>query len=194
MSAETALLIVDVQLGMFESPLMPPVYAADALLSRIGDLIMRARVADVPVIYVQHSGGEGHPLEHGTAGWQVHPVIAPLGNELVIQKRTPDSFHETSLARELEARRIKRLVLTGIQTDYCVDTTCRRAFSLGYEVTLASDAHSTWDTKILTAQQIIDHHNEILGSWFAALKETGAIDFEENQKVETAGGPETDRR
>lgn len=177
MSADTALLIVDVQLGMFESPLIPPVHAGDALLSRIGDLIERARAAEAQVLYAQHSGGVGHPLEHGTRGWQLHPLIAPLEGDPVVQKRTPDSFHETSLASELEARRIKRLVLTGIQTDYCVDTTCRRAFSLGYEVTLASDAHSTWSTKTLTAQQIIDHHNEILGSWFAGLKETGAIDF-----------------
>lgn len=179
MSAGIALLIVDVQLGMFDSPIIPPVYAGDALLSRISDLIVKARAAEAQVIYVQHSGEEGHPLEHGTLGWQVHPLIAPLENDLVVSKRTPDSFHETSLAGELEARRIRHLVLTGIQTDYCVDTTCRRAFSLGYKVTLASDAHSTWDTDVLTARQIIDHHNEILGSWFAVLQETGAVDFKQ---------------
>jgi len=173
------LLVVDVQVGMFDSPLISPVYGGEQLLTKVNDLIERARSFRVPVIYVQHSGGSGHPLEHGTRGWQIHPIISPSDGDLVVQKQTPDSFYHTSLQQELEAKRIKKLTLVGIQTEYCVDTTCRRAFSLGYDVTLVKDAHSTWDTKILAAQQIIDHHNEILGSWFATLKEAVSINFEE---------------
>ena len=47
-------------------------------------------------------------------------------------------------------------------TEYCVDTTCRRAVSLGYDVTLASDAHLTRDNGVLTAGNIIAHHNFVL--------------------------------
>jgi len=57
----------------------------------------------------------------------------------------------------------------GAQTEVCVDTTCRRAFSLGFEVTLVSDGHSTWDNATLSADQIIRHTNDTLAGWFVRL-------------------------
>jgi len=92
--------------------------------------------------------------------------------------RHPDAFQATNLQRELESKGIKRLIVTGVQTEYCVDTTCRRAYSLGYDVTLVKDAHSTWDTDHLSAPQIIAHHNHVLGGWFAELKEANEIDLD----------------
>ncbi|TQR10931.1 isochorismatase family protein [Psychrobacillus soli] len=61
---------------------------------------------------------------------------------------------------------MEHLVIAGIQSEVCVDTTCRRAFSKEYKVTLVSDAHSTWDSKEFLAQQIISLHNDVL-RWFA---------------------------
>jgi nicotinamidase-related amidase len=52
-------------------------------------------------------------------------------------------------------------------TEYCVDTTCRRATSLGYDVTLAGDAHLTRDNEVLTAANIIAHHNSVLNDFGA---------------------------
>lgn len=52
-------------------------------------------------------------------------------------------------------------------TEYCVDTTCRRATSLGYDVTLAGDAHLTRDNKVLSAASIIAHHNFLLDGFGA---------------------------
>ena len=95
----------------------------------------------------------------------------------MVQKRHPDAFQDTNLQRELESRGIERLIVTGMQTEYCVDTTCRRAYSLGYGVTLVEDAHSTWDTDLLTAPQIIAHHNDVLGGWFTELEEASEIEF-----------------
>src|SRR6185436_17449359 len=133
--------------------------------------------AQVPVIYIQHNGGPGHPLEPGSAGWPIHPAIAPAAGELVIGKTTPDSFHETTLQRELEAHGVVKLVVAGIQTELCVDTTCRRAASLGYQTTLARDAHSTWDSRTLSAPQIIAHHNDTLKGWFVTPAPSSEIAF-----------------
>ena len=176
MQDRTALLIIDVQLGMFQDD--APVHNGEQLLSTIGDLIARARAAAIPVIYIQHRGGEGHLLEPGTPGWPIHPAVAPLEGELVVHKAYPDSFRETSLQEELGARGIGHLIVAGIQTEYCVDTTCRRASSLGYQVTLVEDAHSTWDTEHLSASQIIDHHNQVLGGWFVTLEAARGIKFD----------------
>lgn len=178
MENDTALLVINVQVGMFEGP-DGPVHGGERLLENIAGLIQKARNAGVPVVYVQHCEGPGEILEPGTRGWEIHPAIAPHAGELVIQKETPDSFYETPLQKELDSREINSLILTGIQTECCVDTTCRRAFSLGYDVTLVKDAHGTWDTAHLSATQIIAHHNEVLGGWFARGVETDEINFEE---------------
>jgi len=175
MSNGTALIVIDVQNGMFTED--DPVYQGEGLLATIGDLIAKARAAQVPVIYVQHNGRPGDPLEPGSAGWPIHPAIAPAAGEPVVGKTTPDSFHKTSLQEELATRGITRLVVAGIQTECCVDTTCRRASSLGYETTLVRDAHSTWDSRTLSATQIIAHHNDALDGWFVTPKPASEIGF-----------------
>ena len=91
----------------------------------------------------------------------------------------PDSFLRTTLGDGLESRGIGRLVLAGMQTEYCEDTTCRRAFGLGYDVTLAADAHGNWDDETLTAAQIVAHHNEVMGNGFARVVPAAEASFRE---------------
>ena len=179
MGDKTALVVIDTQVGMFETPGVPPVPDGERLLERIEGLIQQAREAGVAVIHVRHADGPGHPLESGTEGWEIHPRVAPTGGEPVVDKETPDSFLRTTLQDELESRGIGRLVLAGMQTEYCVDTTCRRAFALGYDVTLAADAHGTWDEGGLSADQIVAHHNEVMGNGFAEVVPSGEVSFGE---------------
>ncbi|MBS4176514.1 cysteine hydrolase family protein [Lederbergia citrea] len=169
---KSALLVIDVQNVMFDES--NPIYEGEQLLRNLQDLINNARTANVPVFYVQHNDEE---FENGTTSWEIHSSITPNDGEVVIQKHTPDSFHETELQDKLEERQIQNLVIAGNQTEYCIDTTSRRAFSLGYNVTLVKDAHTTWDSDTLCAKQIINHHNEVLGNAFATLKETKEIQF-----------------
>ena len=135
------------------------------------------------MVHVQHTDGPGHPLEKGTDGWPIHPRVAPLEGEPVIEKETPDSFLNTTLQEELESRGIEFLVLAGMQTEYCVDTTCRRAFGLGYGVTLVADAHGTWDDSTLSADQIVAHHNEVMGNGFADVVPSVEISFKESARA-----------
>jgi nicotinamidase-related amidase len=162
--SHNALLIIDVQVGLVK---LIPAETRDGVISRIETLLSRARASGTPVIYIQHDGPRGHPLETHTKGWEIHPSIKPLDTESVVRKRESDSFFETSLQQELEKRGITRLVIAGGMTEYCVDTTCRRATSLGYDVTLASDAHLTRDNGVLTAANIIAHHNFVLDDFGA---------------------------
>ena len=159
MQSRAALLIIDVQVGLVK---LIPAEIRAGVISRIETLLSRARASGTPVIYIQHDGPKGHPLETQTQGWEFHPSIKPLDSEPVIRKRESDSFFATTLQQELEKRGITRLIIAGGMTEYCVDTTCRRATSLGYDVTLASDAHLTRDNGVLTAANIIAHHNFVL--------------------------------
>ena len=175
MSNETGLLVIDVQRALFTD--FGPLFQEQQVLAAIKKLIASARSAGVPIIYIQHCANEGESLEPSTEGWQIHPETQPSDSDTVVLKRFPDSFKNTSLQHELETRGIKHLIITGLQTEYCIDTTCREAFSRDYSVTLVSDGHSTYDSETFKAQDIIAHHNEILGNWFAALKCSDEIEF-----------------
>ena len=173
--SKTALLLIDVQMCMFNPEY--PVYQDKQLIANLQELLAKARASKTPVVYVQHCGDSGAPHEPGQPGWEINPDIAPDPEDMIVQKKTPDSFFETDLQDALTKLQVDKLVMAGIQTDYCVDTTCRRAFSLGYDVTLAKDAHSTWGDSGLTADQIIDHHNAVLGNWFAKVQTSSEIQF-----------------
>lgn len=168
-----ALLVIDVQNAMFDEGIAN----GETLLQNLKKLISKARATNTPVFYIQHNEVTGEPLENGTKGWEIHPDITPVeGIDTVIQKTRPDSFFQTNLETELEKKGIEHLILTGLQTEMCVDTTCRRAVSMEYQVTLVSDAHGTFHSQELTAEQIINHHNNTL-RWFADLVSTDQIDF-----------------
>ncbi|MED0963595.1 cysteine hydrolase family protein [Bacillus paramycoides] len=158
-----ALIVIDVQAGMYTAGM--PVHNGEKLLETLQGLIQECRSNSIPVIYVQHNGPKDHPLEKGTDGWKVHAAIAPQEGDSIVEKTTPDSFNKTNLNEVLQEKGIEHVIISGMQTQYCVDTTTRRAFSEGYKVTLVSDAHSTFDTDVLRAEDIVKHHNVVLGSF-----------------------------
>lgn len=160
MSTNTALVVIDVQMGV-----VGEAYHRDEVLENINVLLDRARSSGTPVLYVQHNARGG--MEAGMPLWQIHPLVTPREGEPVIQKKAPDAFHETHLRETLEARGITRLVITGAQTQLCIDTTVRRAVAQGYDVLLASDAHTTDDSETLPAEKIIAFYNETLDGFWA---------------------------
>lgn len=163
----TALLVIDVQQALCSGQYAA--YEIDAVIARINALGAKARAAGMPVIFVQHEEEEG-PLPYGGAGWQLAAGLAVQPDDLRVRKTTPDSFHQTNLHQLLRERGVDALIICGLQTDFCVDTTVRRAFTLGYKVTLVADAHSTLDNGVLTAAQIIAHHNATLGNFGPQVK------------------------
>src|SRR3984893_10035310 len=156
MRDRTALLVIDMQIGVVEGA-----YRADAVLDRIAELIGRARRAGVPVIHIQHHHATYAPLKAGAPTWHLHPRVAPAEGERVIGKTASDAFDETPLRDETRRPEVTHVVVTGMQTERYVDTTCRRAIPLGQDVTLASDAHTTVDAT-LPAESIVAHPNALL--------------------------------
>lgn len=165
---ETALLVVDVQNIMFSVQDFP-LYNGDIVLDNIAKIINQARSLPIPVIYMQHTLQDGIFAE-GSHSWKIHSKITPLNTDTVIKKSKCDSFYNTTLLDELNNHKVKNLIVVGMQTEFCIDTLCRRAFSFGYNTVLVKDGHSTIDNPVLTAQQIIDHHNTVLGESFVQLK------------------------
>jgi nicotinamidase-related amidase len=158
MPENCSLLVIDVQVAMFDDPDNLP-HEGEIVVAKIKDLIERARSAGVDVDFVRHEHARYLPMQPGNAGWEIRPELAPLPGESIFDKRACDSFYETGLEASLRARGIERVIVAGLQTEMCVDTACRSALHRDFNVVLASDAHTTWDRGGMTAEQIIRHHN-----------------------------------
>jgi nicotinamidase-related amidase len=172
-----ALVIIDVQKGMWSPGFAP--YDGDGVVARIADLIAKARTAGVPIMYVQHHGEDepNHPLKPGLPGYPFHDAIAPQTGDDVTVKSRSSAFHGTDFDTKLRRAGIDHLVITGMQSEFCVDSAVRGACERGYKVTLVSDAHSTGDTRVARAKDIIAIQNDTLGGGFAYVRPAADIVF-----------------
>lgn len=171
-----ALLIVDMQHGLFYAPQQP--FGAEKLLANINILISRARDKKAPIFAARHTGPEGSPLAESSPLTQLIPQLAiDAESDDVFVKRYPNCLRDTMLLASLQQAGIEELVICGMKTEYCVDTTCRAAADLGFQVTLISDAHSTTDNGLISASQIIAHHNQTLSGPFVQLATTADTEF-----------------
>ena len=154
--SNTVVIVVDVQVGLIDGP--QPVYDGCGVVERIKQLTDRARLRTLPVIYVQDD--DVGPV--GGAEWQLHPALGVSQDDLRLRKAYADSFHRTQLHELLTSHGVRRLIVAGCKTDACVEMTCRRAVSLGYDVVLVGDGHTTTDNRFMTAQQTIAYYNIVL--------------------------------
>jgi nicotinamidase-related amidase len=156
---KTAVLVIDVQQGLCEGE--GKAHDCDSLFTNINRVTQQARSAGAPVIFIQHESNTGY-LAHGTAAWQLAEGLHVAQADLRIRKTTPDSFLRTRLDAVLKELGIDHLVVCGMHTEFCVDTTTRQALARGFPVTLVSDAHTSAGNSALTPQQVIAHHNTTL--------------------------------
>jgi len=155
----TAVLVIDVQQGLCEGP--DAAHDCPGTITRINAVTQRARAAGLPVFFVQHESGAGY-LEHGSREWQLAAGLHVEAGDRRIRKTTPDAFLRTQLHEALQALGVKNLVVCGMHTEFCVDTTTRKALALGYPVVLVSDAHTSAGNAAIGPQQVIAHHNATL--------------------------------
>ncbi|RYF27880.1 MAG: isochorismatase family protein, partial [Comamonadaceae bacterium] len=113
------------------------------------------------VVFIQHESEQG-ALVHGSAGWQLAQGLEVVEQDLCVRKTTPDSFLRTDLQDQLLVHGVTQLVVCGMHTEFCVDTTVRKALALGYPVTLVADAHTSAGNAAVSPQQVVAHHNATL--------------------------------
>ncbi|KAA9004162.1 cysteine hydrolase [Paenibacillus spiritus] len=172
---KSALLLIDVQEAMFSYP-DEKLFDEEGVMERILLLLRRARQANVPVVFVRHT--EEEEFAEGSPTWEISARLNPQPGEAIVNKTACDSFYKTELQDKLRALGVDHLVVAGMQSEFCVDTTTRRAFSLGYRVTLVEDGHSTFGNGRMTGEEIVRHHNGILGGGrFANLARAAEIEW-----------------
>lgn len=139
----SALLVIDVQEsfradeGRWASRNNP------AFESNLARLVDAYRAAELPVIFFIHQDGDAL-FQPGSPYVRLQPFVQPRGDEPVLTKSTRNAFTSTDLARVLAERGVRRLAITGIQTEQCCETTARLAGDLGYDVDFVTDATLTF--------------------------------------------------
>jgi isochorismate hydrolase len=144
---KSALLVIDLQ--EYFLPMLSPI------IGNILSLIESCRSKGIKIIYTRHGhkdpdedGGMllywwGEVITHGTAKWNLIKAINPHDNEPVIDKNRYSAFLGTSLEEILKYRKIEDLMIAGVMTNCCCETTAREAFMKDYRVFFVSDATAT---------------------------------------------------
>lgn len=179
-SGMRALLLIDLQMDYFPGGRMP-LTGAQAAVSNAGILLARFREAREPVFHVQHVSSRPGATFFlpGTPGVEIHAAVRPLAGETVVVKGFPNSFRETGLQDRLATVGVQELVVAGMMTHMCVDTTVRAAFDLGYQCVLAHDACATkalsFRDQDVPAASVQVAYIAALSGIFATIKSTGTI-------------------
>ncbi|RIW31977.1 cysteine hydrolase [Bacillus salacetis] len=154
-----ALIIIDAQQELIEgNQETSSVFNKTQLLSTINLVIEKAQVSGIPILFVR----DLDVAEGRGAGFQVHETIHVPEDSMMFDKSATNSFHGTELLPYLKAMDARHLVMMGCATEHCIDSAVRTATVSGFDVTLVADGHSTTDNDVLSAEQIIKHHNKTL--------------------------------
>jgi nicotinamidase-related amidase len=173
---QTALILIDVQESFSQRPYWSQT-GADAFLQHTNALIDGAQARGIPIVRVFHTDGPqapDNPFAHASPF--VRPLTGLAGFEaaLTIEKHRHSALVGTPLAQWLVANGIRRLVIAGIRTEQCCETTTRHASDEGWEVDFVGDATLTFDMatpagQTLTAAQIRERTETVLANRFATL-------------------------
>lgn len=157
--ADSALIMIDCQ-NTYRTGVMQLTGVEQAIVEA-KKLLQRARELQIPVIHIQHDGGEGSPYDLTTDIGQISDEVAPIDGEIVITKNFPNAFVQTELDERLKTLGIENIVLAGFMTHMCVNSTAHGGFNLGYKPTVVASTTATRplldaNGKLVPAQQVQD--------------------------------------
>jgi len=143
-SSDTALLVIDAQESFRQRPDDWAATANPAVLDNIALLVDHARTVGDPVVWITHSEpGTGGVFDPALGFVRVIGELAPAADEAAVTKTTINAFTSTDLQERLQGAGIRRVVICGIRTEQCCETTARVAADLGFEVEFVTDATTT---------------------------------------------------
>ncbi|MGU3401179.1 cysteine hydrolase family protein [Brucellaceae bacterium D45D] len=128
----------------FRAASLPVIHTRECHRPDLSDLPAAKRDRGNPSIRIGAQGPMGRLLVAGEPGTEIIPELAPLPDEVVIDKPGKGAFYDTELAAVLRNRNIHNLIIAGVTTEVCVQTTMREANDRGYDCLLATDATASY--------------------------------------------------
>ena len=168
------LLVIDMQKGLVDEDL----YAFDTFSERTTRLVDAARKNNVEVIFVQHDAGPGSGMSAGDEGFEIIDRIAPKEGEKVFVKTINSCFGNKDFKQYLKQQADKRLMIIGLQTNYCIDATVKSAFERGYDVIIPEGTNSTFDNDYMSGETTVRYYNDDVWEGLA-----DAVTFEEAMEI-----------
>ncbi len=150
------LLVVDMQKGLVDEDL----YAFDTFMDRTVRLVGAARKNNVEVIFVRHDAGPGSGMSAGDEDFEIVDEMAPEEDEKVFVKTINSCFGNSAFKEYMERQDDKRLMIIGLQTNYCIDCTVKSAFERGFEVIIPEGTNSTFDNAYMSGEMTVRYYNE----------------------------------
>ncbi len=150
------LLVVDMQKGIVDEEL----FAYDLLMKSVVRLMDEARKNRVEVIFFRHDAGPGSGLSAGDSGFEIVGEAAPKAGEKVFVKTINSCFGNREFRDYMERQEDKRLMVIGLQTNYCIDATVKSAFERGFEVIVPDGANSTFDNEYMSGETTVRYYEE----------------------------------
>jgi nicotinamidase-related amidase len=178
----TALLVIDVQESFRARPDNWAAVSAPDIAERIDRLVTHARGRNDTVVWVLHTEpGSGSAFDPESGHVRLLEPLAPKPGEPVLTKTSHNAFTTTNLAQYLTEHGVDHVVVTGIRTEQCCETTARVASDLGYRVTFVLDATATmplprWDgSGELATDEVIARTASALQGRFAEVRTTADV-------------------
>ncbi len=173
---QTALLLIDVQESFAQRPYWSQT-GADVFLKHVNALVDGAQARGIPIVRVFHTDGPqtpDNPFAHGSPFIRPLAGLVPFEAALTVEKHRHSALVGTPLAQWLIKTGIRRVIVAGIRTEQCCETTTRHASDEGWEVDYVGDAMLTFDMttpsgKTLSATEIRERSETVLVNRFATL-------------------------
>ena len=152
------LLVIDVQKGITDSRL----YNFDSFVQETKRIIDAARLNHAEIIYVQHDDGPGTGFSVGDVDFEIADQVAPKENDKIYYKTINSCFGNRELAQYLQGLEDKRLMIVGLQTNFCIDASVKSAFERGFKVIIPKGTNSTYDNDYMDAETTYKYYNEMM--------------------------------
>lgn len=150
------LIIMDMQKGITVDAL----YNFDQFIENTVKIIEAARANQIEVIYVQHDDGPGSGFTQGDEAFEIADQVAPRAGEKIYVKNHGSCFGNKDFTKYLEDAGEDTLIIVGLLTNYCVNTTVQSAFERGYKVIIPEGTNSTFDNQYMTGETAYKFFND----------------------------------
>ena len=150
------LIVMDMQKGITVDAL----YNYDHFIENTVNILKAARENQIEVIYVQHDNGPGSGFSQGDEAFEIADQVAPHPGEKRFVKHHGSCFGNKDFTKYLEDAGEDTLIIMGLLTNFCVNTTVQSAFERGYKVIIPEGTNSTFDNQYMTGETAYKFFNE----------------------------------